>query len=447
MARPARKSRRNALLRLLRSPFLVPTAAAITIVSGTIINHHLGLPWLPSLYATMQVFTTGLDVVPPSPTADSPVPDWAAWDTAAWLFRLAVPVLSAVALVRVAHVLGWIRRPLFLSRNHVVIAGAGRIGAELGRHLLADGHDVIVVDHDADNPRLVELEALGARTFVGDASREATLEAVRVHRAVAVIATTREDLVNVDVAFRALALHPRPDCFRTFSHVSDGPLRELLGDICRQRTAPLEFFSIYEYAADHVYDEHVRRHAEPPARIVIAGFGRFGESVLRRVVNDLTDGHGPSCLVIDRDETRRCRFEQLRSHVPREHQDRIELCIGDILEPRIVHEMQVGEGRRMVVVATDDDVRNLDLALTLARRTRGAVAPCDIVTRMFRWPPAFMSSPVTRGLLPEIGAVNIHALLRERFVRERLHLPPPWWTFRGFPTRRAEPTGRPSVAP
>lgn len=70
-------------------------------------------------------------------------------------------------------------------RDHVVIAGFGRVGSAIAQRLTARGRRYVGVDHDP--ARVVEAARRGLPVFYGDASRVEVMEALRIDRARAVI--------------------------------------------------------------------------------------------------------------------------------------------------------------------------------------------------------------------------------------------------------------------
>ncbi len=70
-------------------------------------------------------------------------------------------------------------------RDHVVIAGFGRVGSAIAQRLAALGRPYVGVDHDP--ARVIEAASRGLPVYYGDASRADVLEALRVDRARAVV--------------------------------------------------------------------------------------------------------------------------------------------------------------------------------------------------------------------------------------------------------------------
>jgi len=84
--------------------------------------------------------------------------------------------------------------------GHRVVCGVGHKGFELASSLLADGHDVVVVEQDGGGTRTSELSDRGALVLYGDATRRRTLERrARVQDAAEVFVNCGSDRTNTRV--------------------------------------------------------------------------------------------------------------------------------------------------------------------------------------------------------------------------------------------------------
>ena len=80
----------------------------------------------------------------------------------------------------------------------VAIAGAGKVGRSIARELIANGHDVLVIDRDPELARPGTIE--GAATLLADACEISTLEEASLADCQVVVAATGDDKVNLVVA-------------------------------------------------------------------------------------------------------------------------------------------------------------------------------------------------------------------------------------------------------
>lgn len=85
------------------------------------------------------------------------------------------------------------------DNRYIVIVGCGRLGSYLANRLSRDGHAVVVIDrHDATFNDLSP--AFSGFRVSGDATQMAILKEAKLNQADVLIATTREDNVNLMVA-------------------------------------------------------------------------------------------------------------------------------------------------------------------------------------------------------------------------------------------------------
>lgn len=80
----------------------------------------------------------------------------------------------------------------------VAVAGAGKVGKSIARELAEIGHDVLLIDRDAD---LVERSGIeGVNIVRADACEMASLELVGLEHCQVVVAATGDDKVNLVVS-------------------------------------------------------------------------------------------------------------------------------------------------------------------------------------------------------------------------------------------------------
>lgn len=82
---------------------------------------------------------------------------------------------------------------------YIVIVGAGKVGAQTARELVAFGHEVTVLERDATKVNDLN-EELGEIAIIGDGTEVSTQREAGVNRADLVVATTGRDEVNLAVA-------------------------------------------------------------------------------------------------------------------------------------------------------------------------------------------------------------------------------------------------------
>jgi voltage-gated potassium channel len=93
--------------------------------------------------------------------------------------------------------------------DHIIVTGYGTSGAEAVRELVrrgADPSNIVVIDSQPS--AVAEAEACGVAVIEGDATRNATLEAVRIARAKAVVVSAGRDDTSILIVLTARGLAP-----------------------------------------------------------------------------------------------------------------------------------------------------------------------------------------------------------------------------------------------
>lgn len=98
----------------------------------------------------------------------------------------------------------------------VAIAGAGKVGRSIARELIANGHDVLVIDRDPELARPGTIE--GAATLLADACEISTLEEASLADCQVVVAATGDDKVNLVVSLLAKTEYGVPRVVARVNH-------------------------------------------------------------------------------------------------------------------------------------------------------------------------------------------------------------------------------------
>lgn len=93
--------------------------------------------------------------------------------------------------------------------GHIIVLGFGISGSESVNELIdrgIDAHNIVVVDPSED--RLVEAEKLGCNVMAADATRDSTLEAVRIRQAKNVLVSAGRDDTSILIVLTVRHLAP-----------------------------------------------------------------------------------------------------------------------------------------------------------------------------------------------------------------------------------------------
>jgi voltage-gated potassium channel len=91
-------------------------------------------------------------------------------------------------------------------KNHVIVAGIGRLGFRIVQQLLGSGEEVVGVEVNPESEFVQRVLDARVPVIFGDASHPDVLSQAGVHRADAVITCTENDMINLGIALSAREL-------------------------------------------------------------------------------------------------------------------------------------------------------------------------------------------------------------------------------------------------
>jgi trk system potassium uptake protein TrkA len=110
---------------------------------------------------------------------------------------------------------------------YIIIVGAGKVGYHLGRLLMAEGHEVMLIEKDRAKVSLLSFEFHDA-IMEGDASTVEVLKEAGTNRADVVVATTGNDEDNLVICQITKLMFLRP---RTIARVNNPRNEELFAGL------------------------------------------------------------------------------------------------------------------------------------------------------------------------------------------------------------------------
>lgn len=316
-----------------------------------------------------------------------------------WTAYFSAPLITASALIETAL---RILNPLALRTRrlagHVIVGGAGRLGRLYIKRLRE--HDpkiaIVVVERDPNKAWISELQDVyKALVIIGDVTSEETLEVVGVARARRVMLLTGDDFANLDAAARISSKAPTLRG-RVIAHVSDlGFMRAV-----PQNERGYDTFNSLEYAARDLVRQRLLARFEATVHIdlvILAGFGRFGQTVLAQLQIHANEDFGKVVLVDTHARLNAQTFAENPGFVDGHEYRVIE---GHLRHPEVWQQVDevVGpdDGPPVIVVGTGDDGLNLQVALDLIRRYPDA----HVTVRSFADSPFAAEVAAQTGVLP-----------------------------------------------
>jgi voltage-gated potassium channel len=201
-------------IRSLRIRLLLPLALVVAVVVvGTVgyflLWRELDGTWMDALFMTVTTITTiGYGEVKPLGTAGRVFTMILAIAGIGSLFYTLGVVMEYLVAARLADPAGRRRmeRRIEALRDHVVLAGLGRVGRQAAQELSEAGTPFLVVDPGPVAAR--HAEERGYLLLQDDATDDATLERAGIRRARGLIVTTANDATNMYIILSARVLNP-----------------------------------------------------------------------------------------------------------------------------------------------------------------------------------------------------------------------------------------------
>jgi voltage-gated potassium channel Kch len=341
--------------------------ALVAFRAGVGVSDRIGLPdadFLTHTYYALGLFVLGgLDLgLPHGGPVGARILLWVAYFMAPMITTSAV-VEGALRLFQPQWIL---RRGL---RDHVVLVGIGRLGMLFLEALRERYPDVkvLVVDQDGGRANVQHAKLrFGARFLLGDVRTASTLESMVLGRARTVVLLTDDDLVNLETAWR---IAERSRSLRVIAHVADIGLRRTVARVEDTLSERVHVFNGHHIAAQRLYAEHLEHHFDSTAAqdvVVLAGFGRFGQTILE-YLQRAARGEVQRAIVVDTAADRRVRL--FRAQVPGFEKCDLVTVQGDLDDPdtwakvdQATHGLEV---EPVFIVGTDDDQINLRTAIAI----------------------------------------------------------------------------------
>jgi len=295
-----------------------------------------------------------------------------------WIAYFGCPLLTASAVIEaVLRMMRPSRWQLRWLNDHIVIVGSGELTTSYLRMLRGHVGDtpIVVIDDAIDPVREEELEQTFHVTLVtGDITHSFIQDELKLHKAVQLIFLGDDDFRAYEAATKVLAAYPELGS-RIVLHCHNLRFMRSMQDTSVAKLCTT--FNSYHLAAQCLVQQELLRQFQRTEQrdvVVLAGFGRFGQTVMEEL-----EAHAEQELdtvfVVDVDANRRMLVaeEQQRLH----GNYRRVVLQGDISHPdvwrQLTEQADLAEYHPTILLGTGSVADNLRTALWLKRRYPNAL--------------------------------------------------------------------------
>ena len=320
-----------------------------------------------------------------------------------WIAYFGAPIWTASAVFET--ILYALRPPVWHVRsikNKTVILGGSELTLGFLNRITAGGKSgrIVVIVDEARHPRLDELRSYrGIRVFVVSGDQLHRLRRYPLHKAHKFLLLSENDEVNFEVASILLEQDPELGS-KIVYHVSNLRFLRVLQDtaVVQQCTT----FNQYELAATQLVRERLMQRfndTEHRDTVVLAGFGRFGQSILEQLERHAAGAFSQGAIV-DLYAEQQALIADEQVDTEREY-DRY-TYEGDIDDPeiwqRLLADVVTGNEEPVFVITTGDDQTNLRCAIWLRSKFNNAL----IISR------TLAPSSFAKGVCEEHDVVSVN---------------------------------------
>ncbi len=355
----------------------------IAFCNGVDVTDRRGVPdadFMTKIYYTLGLFLFGgLDLGMP---VGGPL-----WTRAMlWLVYFAAPAVTTSAIAEgILRAVGWDRFQLRHLHDHVVVGGCGRLAIlYLDRlHKMHPNLRVVIVEKEAHKASAqIARRRFHAHVITGDIDSEAVMHTLNLNRAARLVLLTGDDYVNLSAASRAAHIAPRL-ASATLVHISDIRLFRLVEPGAGLPAGAVKFNSNHR-AARYLVTESLLPHfqkSEYADVVVLAGFGRFGQSLLDELQRHAADSLSKVAIIDREADLMSMVFDQ---QVGFGKQYEHEVLEADLrhprtwqqIEPTVIHAVN----EPVFILSSGDDGVNIRTALWLSQKYPHA----KIIARCFQ---------------------------------------------------------------
>ena len=315
---------------------------------------HVGLSLPEALYETLLLYVVHADL-----NIGKGVHVDEKWISLAfWFCRFAAPILTVSGFIDIFYTFV---RPMRIRKNiknHIVIAGMGKLGTRIHKAILHNGikNDIVIVDKAL--PETNTANTRQSTFYRADLLDEETYAAAHMNKAHSIWVTTSDDNDNLAITSNILASlnYNNPKIFvHLYEHALINNFQTFFNNNAKNQ---ISFFNIYDEIIKGYLSEWADKKLD---NLIIIGIGKFGRSALRGILNK-SKQYPAKISIIDR------RASDMLGKLNIDIKNNTALF--DILSTPLynletmnkIKELLLAPGKTLMIVCTDQDLLNLSFA-------------------------------------------------------------------------------------
>ncbi|MBN1464140.1 NAD-binding protein [candidate division KSB1 bacterium] len=406
---------------------LIFAIAAVAFLQAGMIG--LATPWKffqAMYYALSLFFLGGVDIgAPAAPSQWLNVTLWICYFLAPLLTFSFIFVIIQEKLL--SNLLPWVK-------NHTIICGAGRNGILIYQLLKehAKRGKVVIIEKNKDNAYGDLLEKDPATLWIRKSFLDMpVLQKARLNRAKQIYLSTNMSLVNLNALINVLEILGTEAQTRVYCHIDDVNLHANMSAtlLKEKKFSHVSFFNGYQSVTKRLYENWIveKGYLSPATIFIIFGVGKFGRMLLAHIVNDPRRTMEDEVIILTRctNDTLDQLNYMLEKQLPRRctiHQ----LMNADMDNPKswdlIASRLSGKDKRTLCFLCRDDDLANLNLAITMKRgapkKLREAIYICRMYSEMAHELDDILERRITETQAADIILFPLQRELKEAFRAE-----------------------------
>jgi len=298
--------------------------------------------------------------------------------SALWLAFFGAPAITASALLNaILEAVAPQRWSLRNLSNHIIIAGSGPLTQSYLRVLRKRSPRirVVVVDAEIDAGRELEFkQSFNATVIRGDLGQGYLLRRLRINKCKRIFLFGESDFPSFETASRILARYPSMAGSIVLRSHNLRFMRAMANTTLAQQCT---VFNTYQLAAAGLVNQELLAHFQKTQSldtVVMAGFGRFGQTIIERLQRDAGDKID-RIAIIDSDANRRVLVVEEQQQL--DHGIERRVYQGDISHPEVWQQLNdnfdLSLNEPTIILGTGQEQHNLRTAIWLKQRYPNAL--------------------------------------------------------------------------